>query len=155
MHEYQVALPAEFHGMLEGLVVIIAVQHDLAAQVSDRLDLDLGRGERHHDERRYAARPCRERHALRVIAGRCADDPAFCADRGQLRDLVVGTTNFERKDRLLVFPLEQYFVVQTLGKPRRDMQRGFDGDIVDLRLQDAIDVRFLHLGFRFGAPTLA
>jgi hypothetical protein len=42
MHEHQSALAREFDRVLVGLVVIVAMQHDLAAQVGDRLHLDVG-----------------------------------------------------------------------------------------------------------------
>ena len=85
-----------------------------------------------------------ERHALRMVAGRGADDAALRADRRQLRDLVVGAANFERKHRLQVFPLEQDAIVEAARQPRCGFQRCLDGDVVDLGLEDAIDVVFLH-----------
>ncbi len=87
----------------------------------------------------------RKRDTLRVIAGRGADDAALRADRRQLRDLVVGTANFERKHRLQVFTFEQDAIVQTARQPRCGFQRRLDGDIVDFCLEDPIYVVFRHL----------
>jgi len=36
------------------------------------------------------------------------------------------------------------FIAQAPAEPARRLERGFDGDVVDARLQDAFDVTFLH-----------
>ena len=144
VHEHQISLAAEFRGLLVGMIVVIAVQYDFAAQISDSLHLDFRRGERHHDDRRNSARARGQCDALRVVACRGADDAALRADRRQLRDLVVGAANFERKHRLQVFTFEPDVIVQTARQPRCGLQRGLDGDIVDFGFENAIDVVFLH-----------
>ncbi len=142
MHEHQAALAGEFRRMFVGLVVVVAVQNDLAAEIRDRLHLDVRRRQRHDDDRRNSPGARRQRDTLRMIAGRGADDAALRADRRQLRDLVVGAANFERKHRLQVFTFEQDAIVQTARQPRCGLQRRLDGDIVDFCLKDPIYVIF-------------
>jgi hypothetical protein len=48
------------------------------------------------------------------------------------------------KNRLQVFTLEQHVVAEAPAQPAGRLERGFDGDVVDARLQDAFDVTFLH-----------
>ena len=97
------------------------------------------------DRLRYVA----ERDALRVVARRGADHPALRRRRRELRDLVVGAANLERKHRLKVFSFEQDVVVQAAGQARRGIQRRLDGDVVHLGLEDAIYVVFLHGRYRW------
>ena len=77
VHEHQPALAGELDGALVGLIVIVAVQHDFAAQIGDRLHLDFRRRQRHDDERGDAARARTERHALGVVAGGGANHAAL------------------------------------------------------------------------------
>ncbi len=72
--------------MFVGMIVIIAVQHDLAAEIGDRLHLDLGRGQRHDDDRRDSARaraasatPCAWLPAEAQMTPRCALMADNCA----------------------------------------------------------------------------
>ncbi len=58
-------------GVGAGLIVVVAMQDDLRAARRHRFDLDPGRGGRHHDGGRHAQLLRGQRHALRVIAGRC------------------------------------------------------------------------------------
>ena len=81
MHEHQIALARELERPLERRVVVIAVQHHLAAQIDDRLHLDLRGGLRHDDRGRDAAPPRRQRHALRMIARRSAHHAALRRSR--------------------------------------------------------------------------
>ncbi len=144
MHEDQPALARELDGALIGLVVLIAVQHDFGAQIGDRLHLDVGRRQRHDDDRRNAASARAERHTLGMVAGRCADHAALRADRRQLGDLVVGAANFERKHRLEVFTLEEHAIVEAARKAGCRFQRGLDGDVIYLGFEDSFYVIFLH-----------
>ena len=50
MHEHQAALARERQRVLVGAVVVVAVQHHLAAEVAHRLHLDVRRGLRHDDD---------------------------------------------------------------------------------------------------------
>ena len=146
MHEHEAALAREFDGALVGLIVVIAVQHDLGAEIGDRLHLDLGRGQRHDDDGMDASGARAEGDALGVVAGGGADHAALGGDRRELGDLVVGAANFERKHRLEVFSLEQDAIVQAAGQARRRFQRGLDGDVVYLGFEDSFYVVFLHGG---------
>ena len=122
------------------------MQHDLAAEVGDRLHLDLGGRERHHDDGPDAPRARGERDALRMVAGGGADHAALRGDRRELRDLVVRSANFERKHRLKVFPLEEHPVVQTAGERVRRVERSFDRDVVNFGFEDSFEVVVLHVG---------
>ncbi len=81
--------------MVVGLIVVIPVQHDLAAQIDHGLDLDLRCRQRHHDSGCNAAVPGRQCDPLGVVAGRCADDAAPGGRFRQMRDLVVGAADLE------------------------------------------------------------
>jgi hypothetical protein len=91
------------------------VQHDLAAQRLDRVDLELRRGDRHHD---HGARAELARHgdALGMVAGRGADHAPLELFRAQMRHLVVGAAQLEAEHRLLVLALEQHLVVQAAAE---------------------------------------
>ena len=53
---------------------------DRPAKIRDRLHLDIRGRQGHDDERRDSPSTGGQRNALRVIARRCADDPALGAD---------------------------------------------------------------------------
>ena len=112
MHENQISLPPQFSRVFVGVIVVIAMQYDFAAQIGHRLYLDFGRRQRHDDDRGNAPGACGERNALRVVAGGGADDATLCADDRQLRNFVVSAANFERKHRLQVFSFEPDVIVQ-------------------------------------------
>ena len=78
----------------------------------------------------------RERDALRMIARRGADHATLRRRLGELRDLVVGAADFERKHRLEVFPLEQHAILESAGEARGGIEGGFDRHVVNLGLQD-------------------
>ena len=78
--ENQASLAGQFGGMLEGLVVVIAMQNDLAAEIGDGLNFDFRCGQRHHYDGRDAPCARRQRNPLRVIARRGADDAALGAE---------------------------------------------------------------------------
>ncbi len=142
--EHQPALPAQFDRVFISLIVVIAVQHDLSAEISHRLHFDVGSGHRHDDDGRNAACARAQCHALRMIAGGRANDTSLRADRRQLRDLVVRAANLERKHRLEVFSFEHDAVAEPARQPRCGVQRCFDGNVVHLCLEDAFYVVFLH-----------
>ena len=77
MHENQIALARQRQRALERAVVVVAVQHNLRAEVGDRLHLDVRSRLRHDDDGRNAAPFRAERDALRMIAGRGAHDAAL------------------------------------------------------------------------------
>ena len=62
-------LPAEFRCVFVGMIVVIAVQYDFAAEIRYSLDLDLRRGQRHDNDRRDPPSAGCERNPLRMIAG--------------------------------------------------------------------------------------
>ncbi len=84
----------------------VAGEHDLGAQIADRQDLDFGGRLRHHDHRVESEMPRGERHALRVIARARRDHAAFAFGIGQMRDAVVGATQFEAENRLQILTFE-------------------------------------------------
>ena len=155
MHEHQPPVAGEDHGVLIGLIVIIAVQHDFRAQMRNRPHLDVGCGQRHDDERRDAAGAGGERHPLRMVARGRADHPALGTDRRELGDFVVSAAYFERKDRLEVFSLEENAIIEPAGQALRVVERRLDRDVVHFGLEYSFYVGFLHDGHLLGAPTIA
>ncbi len=67
-------LARECQSALGGVVVVVAEELNLTAQIEHRLNFDVRGRLRHDDDGGNGAAARRERHALRVIAGRCADD---------------------------------------------------------------------------------
>ena len=126
--------------VIVSLVVLVAVQDHLAAEVDHRLHLDARRGLRHHDRRRDAAPPGGERDALRMVAGRGADHAAPGDGLGKMRDLVVRAAHLEREHRLQVLALEQHGVAQTPAQPRRVLERRLDRDVIHARLENAFEI---------------
>ena len=122
------------------------MQDDLRAARLDRGDLDVRRGHRHHDRRRAAEPLRRERDALRVVAGGRRDHAARAFGRGQVRHLVVGAAQLEREHRLLVLALEQHAVAQAMRQRHREVERGLDRDVVDLRVEDLAEIVDRHGG---------
>ena len=88
-------------------VVIIAVQQHLGAQIEHRLHFDLRCRLRHHDHGWNRAALCRERYALRMIAGGGADDAALRNGLREVGYLVVRAAQLEGKNRLQVLALEE------------------------------------------------
>jgi hypothetical protein len=60
--------------------------------------------------------------------------------RRQVRHLVVRAAQLERDDGLLILALEQHAVAEAPRENRRRLERGFDGDVVDLRGQDLLQI---------------
>ena len=73
----------------------VAAQHDLRSARFDRLDLDRGRRDRHHDRRLAGELLRRKRHALRVIPRRRGDDTARTLGGRKLGHLVIRATQLE------------------------------------------------------------
>jgi len=126
------------------MIEIVALEHDFAAEVEHRLHLDVRRRPRHHDHRRDAAPSSRERDALRVVASRRTDHAALALGRAEADDLVVGAAQLEREHRLEVLALEQDAIAETRRELRRLVDGALDGDIVDARVEDALDVGLRH-----------
>ncbi len=144
MDERQLALRCDDQRVLVGVVEVVAVQHYVAAEVEHGLDLDVRRGLRHHDHRGDAPALRGQRDALRVVARRRADHAALRRLIVEVRDLVVGPAQLEREDRLQVLALEEDGIAEPPAEAWRGLERGFDGDVVYARLEDAFDVTFLH-----------
>jgi hypothetical protein len=66
-----------------------------------------------------------------MVAGRSGDHPVFFLPFGEMGNLVVGTAQFEGKNRLQVFTLEQDAVLQLARQSARLLERGFDGGFID------------------------
>ena len=90
--------------------IAVAVQLDLGAHAAHRVDLDLRRGLRHHDDGAQPELARGERDALRVIAGAGGDDAAGALLGVEVRDAVVGAAQLEAEDRLQVLALEMHRV---------------------------------------------
>ncbi len=118
------------------VLVGVAGQDDVGAEVADRLDLDLRRRLRHDDERAQAEVSGGERHALRVVAGARGNHAGGPLRLRQVRNAVIGAAQLEAEDRLQVFPLEADIVAQPLRQPRGALERGLVGDVVDAAGQD-------------------
>ena len=112
MHER----PARGHGELVavtfGLGVVVATQHDLGAELGDRLDLDRRGGLRHHDQRIEAEVPGGERDPLCVVAGAGGDNPAGALGLVHVRDAVVGAAQLVAEDGLEILTLQQDLVAE-------------------------------------------
>src|SRR6266540_3635905 len=140
MHERRLRPALQLERMRVGVAVRIAVQHHLRAARGDRSDLDLRRGDGHHDRRLAAERLRGERDTLRVIAGGGRDDAVRALGRAQMRHLVVGAAQLEREHRLLILALEQHAVAEPPRQVRRELERRLDRDVVDLRGQDLLQI---------------
>mmetsp|Transcript_9617 Transcript_9617/g.22294 ORF Transcript_9617/g.22294 Transcript_9617/m.22294 type:complete len:496 (+) Transcript_9617:394-1881(+) len=130
----------EFLGMGEGVAETLSMQHDLAAMAAYRVDLDLGRGHRHHDDRPTAELACRQGDPLCMVACRGADDAGSTLLGAQLRHLVVGAAQLEAEDVLLVLALQPHLVAEPPGQFRRARECGLACHVVHPRVQDALQV---------------
>jgi hypothetical protein len=123
MHEGHPVLLLQRQRVRVRIGVAVAMQHHLAAQRLDRIDLHLRRGHRHHDHCAASQLVRRQRHPLRVIARRRADHAALELRGRELGHLVVGPAQLEAEHRLLVFALEQHLVVQAPAQGAGGVQR--------------------------------
>jgi len=119
-----------------GLVVGLAGQHHLAAPGSHGLDLDLGRGGGHDDDRPAADLGGGKGHALGVVAGGGADDAALQLGRGEVGNLVVGAAQLEGEHRLHVLALEIEAVAEPVGEIGRQFQGSLNGGLIDPGVED-------------------
>jgi len=130
----------QFEGVGVGFVVGIAEQHDLAAAPLDGVDLDARRRGRHDDDRPAADLGRRQGHTLGVVACRGADDAALEFFGRKAGDLVVGAAQLEGKHRLHVFALEQDLVADADGKVRRQFERRFNRNVVNLCVENFFQI---------------
>ncbi|MNO76790.1 hypothetical protein D3C76_678720 [compost metagenome] len=98
-----------------GLVEAVAKQHDVTAQPSHRVDLDVRRSLGHHYDRLDAELGRRQRNTLGMVAGRGRHHAMGLLLGAQGGDLVIGTPQLEGVHRLQVFPLERHLVAESLG----------------------------------------
>src|SRR5690606_27149917 len=126
-----------------------------------RVDLELRRGDRHHDHRPATQRARGKRHALRMVAGRRRDHAPREFLRAEVRHPVVGATQLEGEDRLQVLALEQDAVAVPGGEDGSGFERRLERDVVDPRRQDLLQVVGVHdrlilaSGRRAGAASRA
>jgi hypothetical protein len=138
--EGQALFGLDMAGMGIGIVKAFAMQHDMAAHSAHGLDLDVGCGARHHDCGLQAELARRQRDALRMIAGRGANDTPralFGRERGHL---VVGAAQLEGEDRLQILALEADAGAQPGGEPRHAVERALDRHVIDAGAEDLADV---------------
>ena len=74
VHEGHAFLFFQFQRMLVGVGIRIAVQYHFRAAIFHRINLDLWRGDRHHDDCLATKFLRGQRHALRMVARRGGDD---------------------------------------------------------------------------------
>ena len=82
----------------------------------------------------------RQRHALRVVAGRGADDAALRDRVRQVRDLVVGAAQLEREHRLQVLALQQHRVAEARATGAAPVRAAIRSRRLDARMLDAMPV---------------
>ena len=143
VHEGHALFFFQQQGVVVGVGVRVAMQHDLdagAAARFDRLDFQGRGGRGHHDQRAAAEAAGRQRHALGVVAGRGADHAARTLLRRQVRHLVVGAAQLEAEHALHVFALEVNAVAHARRQRRGQVERGLFGDVVDAGGQDFLEI---------------
>jgi hypothetical protein len=99
------------------------IKDDLGTIAARIGDLDRRRIRRHDDERRYAERLCRRRHALGMIARGPGDDALVALNGRELRQRVVGAAELERAGALQRLGLDE----QAAAEPRIDRRRFEEG----------------------------
>ncbi len=123
-----------------GLVIGIAMQHDLAAARLHGMDFHL-RGRHGHDDDRAGAEPFGgEGHALRMVARRGAHDAARQLGRGELRHLVEGAAQLEGEHALHVLALQEQGVVEPGRERGRLFQRCLARHVIDAGGEDFLQI---------------
>ena len=134
----------QLDGVVGGLLIGVAREHDVRTEVAHGVDLDAGRIATHHDVRPDPQPLRSKRHALGVIASGGGDHATVTILRGEARHLVVRAPHLERENRLQVLPLQSDAVTQAGRNDRRILQRRLQGDVVDARGKDLLDDGFEH-----------
>ena len=116
------------------------MQHYLATPMTDSVDLDLRRGDRHDDGGSDAELLRREGNALGMIAGRGTDDALVARRRREACDAVIGAADLERKDRLQVLALQQDLAVKARAEARHRVKGALDRHVIDTGIEDAADI---------------
>jgi hypothetical protein len=143
MDKGQLLLFFKLQGVVVGIGIGLAVQHHfhaLAAAAPHGFDFQQRRGGGHDDECPAAKLGRRQGNALRMVAGRGANDAALQLRVAQIRHLVVSAAHLEAKDVLHVLALEVNLVANSLRENRRQFERGFMGHVVDAGGQDFLQV---------------
>ncbi len=143
VHESELSFFLKLIRVAAGIAVAVAVQHDLhgtLAEMLDRVDLDLRRGGRHHDDSLASEAVGGERYALRMVARRGGDHAALELLGSELRHLVVCAAQLEREHRLHVFALEQHGVADARRQVGRVFQRRFDRHVIDAGSEDTFEI---------------
>ncbi|CAB3640354.1 hypothetical protein LMG27174_00469 [Paraburkholderia rhynchosiae] len=143
MHESQATLFLKLDRVTVRIAIRFAELHDLdgrAAMRAHRIDLDLGRGHRHHDDRLHAHARRRQRDALRMIARRRGDYAALQRFQRNMRHLVVRAAHLEREHRLVVLALQIDRIAQTRRQLRRAFEFGLAGHVIDARGEGFLQV---------------
>src|SRR5215472_7075255 len=86
-----------------GFGVMVSGEHDFGIERLDGFHLDFRCRLRHHDHRANPKMLSGKRNALRMIARAGRDDADRTFGLRQPGDTIVGPSNFEAEDRLLVF----------------------------------------------------
>ena len=144
MDEGQLLGFLQFQRVGIGIVEGVAEQDDFAAAPPDRVDLDPRRRSRHDDDCPAADLGRRQGDALRMVAGRGTDDAALEFLGREAGDLVVGTAQLEREDRLHVLALEADLVAGPGGKIAGQFERRFDRHVVNLCVEDFFEIIRVH-----------
>ncbi len=140
MDEDGVLLLGQFEGVEVGIGVAIAMKDDITAESRDSFGFESGGCDRHDDGRAASEALGAHRDPLSMVAGGGTDDAAGEFFRGEVSHLVVGAAKLETEDRLGVFSLEPDLVVDPFGEFAGEFERGLDGDVVDLGVEDAVEV---------------
>jgi hypothetical protein len=119
--------------------VRVADEDDFRAHVADRVDFDLRRRLRHHDDGAEPELAGGVRDALGMIACACGDDAPGALVSRQVRDAVVRAPQLEAEDRLLILALEQDGVAQPSREPPRRVERRLACDVVHAARQDVVE----------------
>ena len=115
-----------------------------ATTAFDSINLDARRRRRHHNHRPATHLGRRERNTLRMIARRSADHATLELFGGKTGDLVISATQLEGKDRLQVFALQQNLVADPCRKVAGQIERRFDGHIVNLCVENFFEIIRVH-----------
>ena len=152
--ERQLASAADAHRLGVGVVVRVALEDDRRPESGDGVDLDLRCRHRHHDRGLGPEALRGERHALGVVARGGGDDaPAEVRSR-KAGHLVVRPAELEREDGLEILALQQQAVAEPGREKRRLVQRRLDGDVVDVRVEDRLQVVAFGCGAGHWSPIV-
>ncbi len=153
MNERHPGLHYQLLAVLLRVGIVVAPEHDFGIHPFDRLNLDLRCRLRHHDHRPEPQFLRSKSHALRMIAGAGCNHTTLALRLGEFGNLVVGASELEAEDRLLILTLQPDTVVDARGEARREFERRFVGDFINTagqsftkKLAQAEGSRGTHMG---------